>query len=393
VGGHEELRRLLASEGILHATPTQPIRHLSGAPAPWAFYSWGATLTEPGLRLAGEALVERLSKFHSTQIAAYGQTAQPLLGACVLLGGGRYTGLSIRKKRKTAVTGRQVDGPLDRSRSVAIVDDSIVSGMSLEAAIRALEADGFEVEGVVALVRFPHRGGIAWAWANGYRVETLFDIWTDLGMAAPPFRPDEGFPAGTARVGRVPDGLSPAEVARWTAVSYLRTGRPPEPPGSLDRRYEAPGGVFVSFRRRADDERLARDGFWRFGPIATPVGEDIVYATVHTLRLGGGKLDLATLHGCKIAVTMLGSLIASRPADLDFGRFGIVVRDTVSGHKLGGALPNTQVFTSEAGQYWQARVSNARLVPGEEHEIFRHEITKYVEPGETWLSYGAQDGP
>ena len=193
----EELRRLLASDGILHATPAQPIRHLSGAPAPWAFYSWGATLTERGLRLAGEALVERLSRFHSTQVAAYGQTAQPLLGAIVLLGEGRYTGLSIRKQRKASVTGRQVDGPLDRSRSVAIVDDSIVSGMSLEAAIRALEGDGFEVEGVVALVRFPHRGGIAWAWANGYRVDTLFDIWTDLGMAAPPFRPDEGFPPGT----------------------------------------------------------------------------------------------------------------------------------------------------------------------------------------------------
>ena len=82
-------------------------------------------------------------------------------------GAGRYSGLSIRKQPKTSVTGRQVDGPLDRSRSVAIVDDSIVSGMSLEASIRALENDGFEVEGVVALVRFPNRGGIPWAWSNG----------------------------------------------------------------------------------------------------------------------------------------------------------------------------------------------------------------------------------
>ena len=393
MGDHDELRRLLASGGILYATPGQPIRHLSGALAPWAFYSWGVTLTERGLRCAGEALLDRLSTFRATQIAAYGQTAQPLLGACVLLGAGRYSGLSIRKQPKTSVTGRQVDGPLDRSRSVAIVDDSIVSGMSLEASIRALETDGFDVEGVVALVRFPNRGGIPWAWSNGYRVETLFDIWADLGMAGPPFRPDEGFPAGTPRAGHVPEGLPLATAARWIAVSYLRTGRPPAPPETFDDSYEAPGGVFVSFRRRIDDDRIARDGFWRFGPITTTAGEDLVYATVHTVRMAGGKLDLSTIERCKVGVTTLGPLIASRPADLDFDRYGIVVRDRVSGHKLGGALPNTQVFTAEAGQYWQARVSNARLVPGEEHDLFRHDLTKHLEPGERWLSYGAPDGP
>ena len=84
MGDHDELRRLLASDGILYATPGEPIRHLSGALAPWAFYSWGVTLTERGLRCAGEALLDRLSTFRATQIAAYGQTAQPLLGACVL---------------------------------------------------------------------------------------------------------------------------------------------------------------------------------------------------------------------------------------------------------------------------------------------------------------------
>ena len=158
-------------------------------------------------------------------------------------------------------------------------------------------------------------------------------------------------------------------------------------------RYETPGGVFVSFRRRIDDDRIARDGFWRFGPITTTAGEDLVYATVHTVRMAGGKLDLPTVDRCKVGVTTLGPLIASRPADLDFDRYGIVVRDRVSGHKLGGALPNTQVFTAEAGQYWQARLSNARLVPGEEHDLFRHELTKHLEPGERWLSYGAPDGP
>ncbi len=362
----DALRGRLATDGILHASPQQPIRHLSGAPAPWAFYSWAVTLTGTGLELAGRALVERLATFGSTQLAAYGQTAQPLLAACVLLGGGRYTGLSIRKSPKPSVTGRQVDGPLDRSRPVVIIDDSIVSGMSLRAAIRALERDGFEVEGALSLVEFPNRGGAHWAWSNGYRVESLFDIWRDLDMAGPPFRPPEGFAPGVRRAGRVPDGLSPAAAVRWIARSYLRTGLPPAPAESLDRSYEAPGGVFVSFRRRADDHRLARDGFWRFGPIVTSLPEDLVFATAHTLGAAGGAIDPATLERCKIAVTMLGPLLPSRPAELDFDRYGIVVRDRVTGRKLGGALPNTQVFTAEAGQYWQARVRNAQLVPGGE---------------------------
>jgi orotate phosphoribosyltransferase len=393
VSAWDDLRERLATDGILRASRDQPIRHLSGVPAPWAFYSWGVTLTGLGLRLAARALLERLESFQSTQLAAYGHTAQPLLGACVLLGGDRYTGLSIRKEPKKGVTGRQIDGPLDRARPVVVLDDSLVSGQSLLAAIRALEADGFEVEGALTLVEFPHRGGTEWAWSNGYRVESLFDIWTDLGMADQPFRPPVGFPAGVPRRGRVPDGLSPAEVARWVARSYLRTGRPPVAPGELDAAYEAPGGAFVSFRRRADDHRLARDGFWRWEPALTEVGEDVVFATVQTLRQARGAITQAILEDCKIGVTLFGPLLASRPAELDFSRYGIVVRDSVSGHKLGGALPNTQVFTSEAGQYWQARTRNARLARTEAHELFRHDLTKIVEPGETWPSYGVPDGP
>src|SRR5690349_10878210 len=122
----EELRRLLARDGILFATADQPIRHANGAAAPWALYTPSVSLTGPGLRLAGEVLLERLASFASTQLAAYGHTAQPLMAACLLLGDGRYTGLSVRTKPKPSVTMRQVDGPLDRSRSVVVIDDSMV---------------------------------------------------------------------------------------------------------------------------------------------------------------------------------------------------------------------------------------------------------------------------
>jgi AMMECR1 domain-containing protein len=389
----EELRRLLARDGVLFASADQPIRHANGAAAPWALYTPAVSLTGPGLRLAGEVLLERLASFASTQLAAYGHTAQPLMAACVLLGDGRYTGLSVRTKPKPSVTMRQVDGPLDRSRSVVVVDDSMVSGRSLESAVRALESNGFEVEGTLTLVQFPNRGGVDWAWSKGYRVESIFDVWTDLGRAGQPFRPDEGFDPGLDRSQAVPDGLPLASAARWIAEAYVTTGRVPAAPASFDATFEAPGGVFVSFRRRADDHRVARDGFWKFRGLPTSLGEDLVFATVRTIQLARGAVHRGNLGELKIGVTLAGPVEEIKPADLDFDRYGIVVRDRVNGRKLGGALPNTQVYTAEAGQYFQARVRNAQLAHGEDHQLFRHDITKVVEPGETWLSYGAPDGP
>jgi hypothetical protein len=66
---------------------------------------------------------------------------------------------------------------------VVVIDDSLSSGTSLQKAITALEEEGLEVEGTVALVHFPYRGSKEWANASGYRTVTLYDIWSDLGMA------------------------------------------------------------------------------------------------------------------------------------------------------------------------------------------------------------------
>ena len=193
-----------------------------------------------------------------------------------------------------------------------------------------------------------------------------------------------------SRARRTPRSRS---AARWIADAYLTTGRPPAPATTFDAAYEAPGGVFVSFRRRSDDHRVARDGFWRFRDLPTSLGEDLVFATVRTIQLARGAVHPGNLRELKVGVTLAGPIEAITPADLDFGRYGIVVRDRVNGRKLGGALPNTQVYTAEAGQYFQARVRNAQLAYGEEHDLFRHDVTKVVEPGETWLSYGSPDGP
>ncbi|CAB3749173.1 hypothetical protein [Paraburkholderia humisilvae] len=384
------LATYLRARGILYASLDQPIRHRDGSPAPWAFYSWNTTLTAEGLRLAALCILERLQGFRATQLATIGYTGMPLLSACVLLGEGRYTGLCIREQRKAYVSCRRVEGPFDKSAPVVIIDDSISSGTSLRKAIQAIEDEGAEVEGAVALVRFPYRGGLDWANAAGYRTETLFDIWTDLRMVetlAPPLcRP-------TPTTGDLvaPELLHPAALARLTAATYLATGAVPIAPQAMDRSYDCAGGVFVSFRERRNEYRIARSGFWHFDPAEARPASDVIAATVATLDEANGQITASNLAQLKIAVTFFSALEPIGPGGLDFNRFGIVAQSRVWPHKRGGALPNTQVFISEIEQYRQARETNARILPGEPHDLFRHEVTKYVEPGEMWLPYGARE--
>lgn len=387
---YEALTEYLRERGILYASATQPIRHRDGAAAPWAFYSWNATLTSEGLRLAALCILDRLRGFRATQLATIGYTGMPLLSACVLLGEGRYTGLCIREQRKTSVSCRRVEGPLDKNAPVIIIDNSISSGTSLGKAIRAIEDEGAEVEGAIALVQFPHHGGLDWANAAGYRAEAILDIWADLGMART-LLPAPSRPILAAGPVMAPEGLSPASLARFAAVTYLTTGAAPRPPRSMDRAYDCSGGVFVSFRERRNDIRIERAGFWHFDPAEARPRHDVIAATVETLRAATGQITANNLAQLKIAVTFFSALEPISPRGLDFSRYGIVARSRTFPYKRGGALPNTQVFISEIEQYRQARQTNAGIAPGEPHDLFRHDVTKHIEAGESWLPYGVPE--
>ena len=304
---------------------------------------------------------------------------------------GRYSGLAIRKERKAYLSGRQVEGTLDPDRPVVVVDDSLSSGTALRQAISALEAAGATVEGAVALVGFPGRGGLEAASANGYRVETVLDITADLGMplfSKPPKLPD----LATDPAARLPEGLAPAALARLTARHVLDRHTSPVPPATIAGSPDGRGGVFVSFRRRDDDHRLARDGFWHFDPDEFSPAADVVAATVRTIRTCQGAVSTANLELLKIGVTFLGPMEQIRPAELDFARFAIVVTD-VPRVRAGGALPNSQVFTSEVQQYRHAQQRNAGLSPTEPHLLYRQTVSKDIEDDQRWPAYGAADPP
>ena len=385
----ERLRRLLRSKAIVYSGNDQSIFDRVGNPMQWIFYNWGISLSHEGASLAADCLIEGLAHFESVQVVGAGMTALPLVSSIVLRGLGRYSGLYVRAEPERWGTRRQVEGVADKDRPVVVIDDSLCSGNSLRSAFTALEKEGYRVEGALCLVNFPWKGGTEWAKALGYRVETLFDIWTDLDMSENRRIPTWSSVNSTFDPGhRVPEGLSPADAARWVSAHFLNSGLIPTPPEKLDRSYEASGGVMVSFRDRVSDYRVARDGFYHLDFTEANLGRDVVLATAKTLLSSKDAVAQYGLNRLKLGVTLFGEQMRSVPGQLDFSRFGILIQSKVQPWKLAGALPNTQFFVSEIEQFRHARFTNARLFAHEPFTIFRHTVSKSIESGCSWSSFG-----
>src|ERR1700739_4812209 len=308
-----ELRELIRGNGIVYPSAEQSVVDRLGNRRPWGLYTPNVTLTGRGMHLAARALLAKIATYRATQIAGAGFTSMPLLSATVMLGEGIYRGLIIRDTPKPYLTRRRIDGPRDAREPVVVVDDSISSGTSLVEAIEVLEQEGFEVEGAVVLVRFPYQGGAESVYRLGYRVESVFDVWRDLGMA-PREKPDTTAALPAAESGtHIESGLSPAVAARRIAEAYLSERVPPRPPARFDADYNCRGGIWVSFRVRGSEYRVARDGFWHFDPERAAAGHDLVAATVKTIQRSGGAVSLERLPELKIAVTFFAQLARGAP--------------------------------------------------------------------------------
>ncbi len=389
------IRDMLRRLAILRPTVNQPIWLQPGKSAAYLFYPWNVTLSGAGLSLIARCLLERLKFFRGRQLANVGLAGAPLVSACVALGKGRYQGLFVREQRKAYGSLRRIEGPGNRRIPVILIDDTIGSGHSAMQAIAALEEEGFKVEGMLALVEYKDAGGRQKLESLGYRFTSVLEFTTDFSPPLPrTYAKGDYLPFMPASWGaeRIPDGFHPAVVARRAVEYFLRTGSYPVPPASFDRNYDARGGVFVSFRERASDIRVARNGFWHFDSSHAEPGRDTVLAAIHTVRASGSVIQAGILGSLKIGVSFFGPLEAVQPAQLDFDTYGIVVRNK-AGTKIGGALPNTQYFADELEQYALARSVNAGIATHEPHTLYRHRIEKWVEPGEYWLPFGSPRNP
>src|ERR1041385_5336032 len=74
-----ELLELLRQHGILHRSETQPILSRDGTSGRWMLDSLGVTLSPRGAKLAGQCLLQLLTRFDGHQLATYGLTGVPIL--------------------------------------------------------------------------------------------------------------------------------------------------------------------------------------------------------------------------------------------------------------------------------------------------------------------------
>lgn len=99
-----------------------------------------------------------LSQIGATQVVTVGCAGGMLLGG-VLSSMRSLRGGVLREHRKTYGFRETVEGNLDRSRSIVLIDDILSSGRTALDAMRRLAIDGYKVGAVVPLFQYTWRSG------------------------------------------------------------------------------------------------------------------------------------------------------------------------------------------------------------------------------------------
>ena len=149
-----------------------------GQPIGWLLDTRTPMLDGEVFEEAGGVLAERLRQRGIYQVAGFGYGAFPLV--CSVLTHGTperpFKGGFIRERRKPYGRRRLVEGPVDRSTPIALMDDILNSGRSAARAASLLRSDGFRVAGVITLFNFTWSGGRARLEADGLWVESLLEL-------------------------------------------------------------------------------------------------------------------------------------------------------------------------------------------------------------------------
>jgi orotate phosphoribosyltransferase len=154
----------------------EPITDPRGQPIGW--------LLDTRTPMLDGALFAEIGDRGIEQVAGFGYGAFPMVCAVLSVppsvgGDGAsapFVGGFIRERRKAYGRRRLVEGPLDRRRPVALVDDILNSGRSASRAVALLRSDGFQVAGVLTLFNFTWSGGRARLEGEGLWVESLLEL-------------------------------------------------------------------------------------------------------------------------------------------------------------------------------------------------------------------------
>jgi len=125
----------------------------------------------------GGVLAERLRERGVHQVVGYGFGAYPLV-CSVLTAGGEpaFKGGLVREEAKGHGRRRLVEGPVDGTRPIALLDDIINSGRSAAKALELVRGEGYEVAGLLTLFNFTWSSGQARIEDEGLWVDSLLDL-------------------------------------------------------------------------------------------------------------------------------------------------------------------------------------------------------------------------
>ncbi|HTI05841.1 MAG TPA: orotate phosphoribosyltransferase [Gemmatimonadales bacterium] len=145
------------------------------------------TMSGDGLAVIGGLGLDRLAARGWTPRAVGGLTlgADPVAYALALTAkrrGQLLDAFTVRKQPKAHGTGKRIEGCFQSGFSVVIVEDVLTTGSSARDAISAVEAEGGQVLGVMAVVD-RQEGGRETIEAAGYVVEAFLSAG-DLGLGA-----------------------------------------------------------------------------------------------------------------------------------------------------------------------------------------------------------------
>ena len=153
----------------------------SGAKSNRYFEGKLLTLHPKGAHLVGEAIYELLQGYRVDAVGGLIIGAVPIATAVAMVSaekGNPILAFLVRETAKEHGTQRQIEGHFKPGFRVAIVDDVITRGGSVEKAINAVEAAGGKVARVVTVVD-RHEGGSDKLRAGGYDYTPLIDFLPD----------------------------------------------------------------------------------------------------------------------------------------------------------------------------------------------------------------------
>lgn len=148
-----------------------------GQPIGWLLDTRVPMLDGAMFNEVGQVLAQRLREQGVRQVAGYGFGAYALVCSVLAVQGEpAFKGGLIRDERKQHGRRRLIEGPLDPTEPVVLLDDILNSGRSAIKALTRLRRENFDVVGMIAIFNFTWSSGRSRLESEGLWVDALLDL-------------------------------------------------------------------------------------------------------------------------------------------------------------------------------------------------------------------------